>query len=85
MSEPCIGPNTCPECGGDYGDHATNCAHNPSNKPFEPTMNLRYRLGRVEQEFVRPDGQRKWSALPTELTAILQASSEPKEKEKFEL
>lgn len=48
-------------------------------------MNLRYRLGRVEQEFVRPDGQRKWSALPTELTAILQASSEPKEKEKFEL
>jgi hypothetical protein len=60
MNEICIGPNACGECGGEYGEHSDWCSRRPDKLPFKPTMNLRYRLGHLEQEFVRPDGATEW-------------------------
>lgn len=60
-----IGPNPCDFCGGEYGAHTIDdCPNDPENKPFEPTMNLRYNTGCLEQEFVRPDGEREWRGVP---------------------
>lgn len=59
-----IGPQPCSVCGGTYGEHSDDCSENPKNKPFEPTMNLRFKNDILEQEFARPDGVRQWQPIP---------------------
>lgn len=59
-----VGPSRCDYCPAEYGDHNEDCPNHPKNKPFKPTMNLRFRGGVLEQEFVRQDEAREWREVP---------------------
>lgn len=45
--EQIIGPNPCPDCGGEYGEHSMDCRNLMEHQPPKPAKRTRTVFGRV--------------------------------------